>query len=58
VQLAHHLGLRVVAEGVEDEATRTALLDLGCDLTQGFVHAVPVPAEEVVIARTVFSAPR
>ena len=58
VQLAHHLGLRVVAEGVEDEATRTALLDLGCDLTQGFVHAVPVPAEEVVIARTVFPAPR
>jgi EAL domain-containing protein (putative c-di-GMP-specific phosphodiesterase class I) len=42
IKLAHNLGLRVVAEGVEDEPTRLALLDRGCDLGQGWhiSHAV------------------
>jgi len=36
VDLAHSLGLRVVAEGVEDQPTLEALAELGCDLAQGF----------------------
>ncbi len=38
IDLGHHFGLRVLAEGVEDEATRAELERLGCDLAQG--HAV------------------
>ncbi len=36
IELAHKLNLRVVAEGVEDEATWQALLELGCDAVQGY----------------------
>jgi diguanylate cyclase (GGDEF)-like protein len=46
VDLAHHLGLRLIAEGVEDEATRALLLELGCDRTQGYLHGLPVPADD------------
>ena len=46
IELAHKLGLLVIAEGVEDEATWQALLDLGCDAIQGYVLSRPVgPAE-------------
>jgi diguanylate cyclase (GGDEF)-like protein len=44
IGLAHALQLRVVAEGVEDEDTLAALTGLGCDETQGFLHARPLPA--------------
>ncbi|WP_328291292.1 EAL domain-containing protein [Kineococcus sp. NBC_00420] len=46
ITLAHDLGLRVVAEGVEDEATLTALTKLACDETQGYLHAKPLPADD------------
>ncbi|MEZ0491080.1 putative bifunctional diguanylate cyclase/phosphodiesterase [Kineococcus sp. TBRC 1896] len=46
VELAHHLGLRVVAEGVEDPATLDLLRELGCDESQGYLHSRPVPAAE------------
>ena len=36
IQLAHNLGLRVVAEGVETEAAQRRLTRLGCDLLQGY----------------------
>ncbi|HEX3616227.1 MAG TPA: bifunctional diguanylate cyclase/phosphodiesterase [Solirubrobacteraceae bacterium] len=36
IELAHRLNLGVIAEGVEDEATWKALLDLGCDGIQGY----------------------
>jgi EAL domain-containing protein (putative c-di-GMP-specific phosphodiesterase class I) len=36
VDLGHNLGLHVVAEGVEDAATQTALAAMGCDLVQGY----------------------
>ena len=39
IQLGRELGLRIVAEGVEDEATRARLADLGCDAAQGFLFA-------------------
>ena len=35
IDLAHSLGLRVVAEGVEDDETWALLADLGCDAIQG-----------------------
>ncbi len=47
VELGHTLGLKVVAEGVEDEATRELLSGLGCDWVQGFHLARPMPAREV-----------
>jgi EAL domain-containing protein (putative c-di-GMP-specific phosphodiesterase class I) len=47
VGLGHELGLRVVAEGVEDGDTWDLLLDLGCDAAQGFYLSPPLPAEEL-----------
>jgi diguanylate cyclase (GGDEF)-like protein len=44
VDLARHLGLSVVAEGVEDDATLLALRDMRCFAAQGFVLSRPVPA--------------
>jgi EAL domain-containing protein (putative c-di-GMP-specific phosphodiesterase class I) len=48
VELAHNLGLVVVAEGVEDEQTVSALQAMGCDLAQGYVLSRPVPADAVL----------
>ena len=45
INLGHDLGLRVVAEGVEDERTWRVLQDLQCDLVQGYYLARPMPAE-------------
>ncbi|MDX6274132.1 MAG: hypothetical protein QOJ92_1342 [Frankiales bacterium] len=50
VELGHSLGLRVVAEGVEDSLTRDLLVDLGCDRAQGYLLGRPVPAEELLLA--------
>ncbi|RMH87234.1 MAG: EAL domain-containing protein [Actinomyces sp.] len=47
IDLAHNLGHRVVAEGVEDAATATLLEQLGCDLAQGFLFARPGPAARI-----------
>src|SRR6266571_521286 len=43
VDLAHQLGVNVVAEGVESEAVRSELQALGCDVGQGFLFGRPVP---------------
>ena len=48
VALAHDLGLRVVAEGVESDLARHRVTELGCDLVQGYGLARPMPGEEVV----------
>ena len=45
VELAHNLGLRVVAEGVETAAAMDALLAVGCDLAQGFHASRPIPVD-------------
>jgi EAL domain-containing protein (putative c-di-GMP-specific phosphodiesterase class I) len=47
VDLGHNLGLRVVAEGVEDEATLRELAKVGCDSAQGYHLAKPMPAAEL-----------
>ncbi len=44
IELGHQLGLTVVAEGVETEAVRIDLRNLGCDTMQGFLFSPPVPA--------------
>ncbi|WP_254920791.1 putative bifunctional diguanylate cyclase/phosphodiesterase [Blastococcus mobilis] len=46
VALAHDLGLRLVAEGVETVATSATLARLGCDVAQGYAIAHPMPVEE------------
>jgi diguanylate cyclase (GGDEF)-like protein len=48
VTLAHAIDMTVVAEGVEKPHQQTAILDLGCDLAQGYLLARPMPAEDVV----------
>lgn len=47
IELAHHLGLTTVAEGVEDAATRDRLAALGCDVAQGYLFSRPVPAADL-----------
>ena len=44
IELAHALGLQVVAEGVEDRQTLDALKSFGCDYAQGHYFSRPVPA--------------
>jgi EAL domain-containing protein (putative c-di-GMP-specific phosphodiesterase class I) len=44
IDLAHHLGLRAVAEGVEDRAQLDELRALGCDAVQGFAISEPMSA--------------
>lgn len=46
VDLAHSLGLLVVAEGVEDDETWERLRDLGCDAVQGWLVAAAMPPSE------------
>jgi len=46
VDLGHNLGLRVVAEGVEDARTAQQLADIGCDVLQGYFIGRPAPAAE------------
>ncbi len=43
IELGHNLECLVVAEGVEEEAIRLMLLELGCDLLQGFHISKPLP---------------
>ncbi len=58
VDLAHSFGLRVVAEGVEDEQTAATLRRLGVDRAQGFWYSPAVPPEEVPAAERPARAPR
>jgi diguanylate cyclase (GGDEF)-like protein/PAS domain S-box-containing protein len=47
IELAHNLGLMVVAEGVEDEAALEMLVADGCDSAQGYYFSRPCPAAEL-----------
>lgn len=48
VELAHDLGLKVVAEGVEDEACLGYLRSVGCDIAQGYLIGRPMPADDLL----------
>jgi EAL domain-containing protein (putative c-di-GMP-specific phosphodiesterase class I)/ActR/RegA family two-component response regulator len=45
IALGHEFRMKVVAEGIEDEATRQALASAGCDLGQGFLFSAPLPRD-------------
>jgi diguanylate cyclase (GGDEF)-like protein len=45
ISMAASLGLKTVAEGVEDEATHKKLIALGCDIGQGYYWSKPIPGD-------------
>jgi len=57
IELGHAMGLRIVAEGIEDRATLDLLSRLGCDVAQGYFISRPKPATELVF-RPQFSGAR
>jgi EAL domain-containing protein (putative c-di-GMP-specific phosphodiesterase class I) len=57
IELGHAMGLRIVAEGIEDRATLDLLFRLGCDVAQGYFISRPKPATELVF-RPQFSGAR
>ena len=57
VELAHRLGLSVVAEGVETADTLDLLAGYGCDLAQGHLFSRPVPADELEPRRALVRQP-
>ena len=48
IELAHSMGLRVVAEGVEDEATMRRIAALGCEQAQGYYLSKPLPNNDML----------
>lgn len=57
VGLGRALGLLVHAEGVETEAQRTLLAELGCDFAQGYLFSAPVPIAEFITSGTGLNEP-
>jgi len=47
IELAHNMGLTVVAEGIEDENTLLWLQEHGCELAQGYYISRPLPEAEL-----------
>ena len=46
IDLAHGMGFKVVAEGIENQDTLSVLMDMGCDYGQGFLYAKPMYLED------------
>lgn len=46
--MAHALGLKVVAEGIEDEIQLGMLREYGCDIGQGYLFSKPIPKHEMI----------
>jgi EAL domain-containing protein (putative c-di-GMP-specific phosphodiesterase class I) len=46
IELGHNLDLEVVAEGVESQTLRDHLAVLGCDVAQGYLISMPMPANQ------------
>ncbi|MDH5471464.1 MAG: bifunctional diguanylate cyclase/phosphodiesterase [Gammaproteobacteria bacterium] len=47
IDLAHSLGMHVIAEGIENEAVLERLTEMGCDYGQGYLMGHPMPFEEI-----------
>jgi EAL domain-containing protein (putative c-di-GMP-specific phosphodiesterase class I) len=60
IDLAHNLGVKVVAEGVEDRATMDLLKEYGCDEAQGYYFSRPVPSDALMswLENSSFGLPR
>jgi EAL domain-containing protein (putative c-di-GMP-specific phosphodiesterase class I) len=48
IAMAHHLGFKVLAEGVETQAQLDFLREHGCDIYQGYLYSKALPADEFV----------
>ncbi len=48
VVMAHKLGLKTIAEGVETEDQKAILVEVGCEYLQGFLYAKPMPVEDFI----------
>lgn len=55
--LAHAMSLTVTAEGIEQDAQRIALKEMGCDYGQGYLFSAPVSPEEIVLPTRVKNNP-
>ncbi|MFG1495014.1 EAL domain-containing protein [Saccharospirillum sp. HFRX-1] len=49
IKMAHNLGLEIIAEGVEDEATLVELVKMQCDAIQGYYFSKPLAADDLVV---------
>lgn len=49
IKMAHNLGLAIIAEGVEDEATLVELMKMNCDAIQGFYFSKPIGMEDMTV---------
>ncbi|MCF7858022.1 MAG: bifunctional diguanylate cyclase/phosphodiesterase [Candidatus Cloacimonetes bacterium] len=47
INLSHDLGIKVIAEGIEDEKTCFELMNMGCDIGQGYLYSKPLPSSEI-----------
>jgi diguanylate cyclase (GGDEF)-like protein len=57
IELGHALGLRIVAEGIEDKSTLDLLAGLGCDFGQGYLISIPKPADRLALQAPKLGAP-
>ena len=57
IELGHAMGLRIVAEGIEDTETLDLLSRLGCDIAQGYCISRPKPADELAFRSGVVGDP-
>lgn len=58
IELGHRLGLKVVAEGVENQAAASLLYEMGCDFLQGYWISKPMPSHQVLSWLESFTLPR
>jgi EAL domain-containing protein (putative c-di-GMP-specific phosphodiesterase class I) len=49
IDLAHHLQMNSIAEGIETEEQLSLMRNLGCEYGQGFLFAKPLPADEATV---------